>query len=225
LLLNDESGIKKPRVSFLNNLDHLAGRNDVRMDASNSSQYRRATHEEKCTLFIDGLCEGVTPNDLAPVFAPYGHIEEWKIGNGKTYGTLRFRTRDAASMALEQLHNSIAAGSQLQLEWYLPRERGTLPPQSIAYTSQQDLDNYHLLQREPNNFNDMMRLWKPHIVEKQSTNIDASTTSKSSYVTMGGKGILTRAGTTKAAATNATTPARPPLAPEMPLPQRDLVAY
>ncbi len=247
-MLKDDSGVKKPRVSFLTNTDHLASnaRNEtilreqqaaaaaalsaVGVGGSSTSHppphFRRPSPEEKCTLFVSGLFSDVVPSrDLAPLFEPYGQVEEWKVGIGKTYGTLRFRTRDAASMALEQMHDSIIGGCVLQLEWYQPREKGTLPPNCPALTNQSDLDKYHALQREATSFGELLNQWKPHLANKSNAQQQPPTGDVRPYTTLDGSGgMLTRSGAKALAdAPVPVLPQLPPVPTEMP--QRDIVTY
>jgi hypothetical protein len=191
-------------------------------------------------LFIDGLAPGVTARDLEPAFAPYGRVEEWNIPPGQPYGTLRFRTRDAASMVVDQLDNSVAAGSLLHLEWYLPRERGTLAPTMPALTRPDDLQRYHAFAAEsiPDSFEQMMAAWKPHIVQQlkekeekengaQQSNAEEQQRQRAlvkPFVPLTDRGIMTREGTPrKTAEDSAATRELPQMPTDMP--PRELVPY
>ena len=208
---------KKPRVS-LANTDHLitnlGRKNEV-------AGVKRTTGEEKCTLWIDNLTPGVTARDLAPLLSPYGLIEECKIGEGKTYGTLRYRTRDAASMVREQVHDSLVAGSVIHVSWYLPRERGSISPALAATTTQADQDAYAALGSEhaPDNFAQLLKQYKPHVLTAAAARAAQAQQAKVHtlpYTTL-------RDAAPRTTTTSASTLPLPQQSTE--LPPRDLILY
>jgi hypothetical protein len=142
-------------------------------------------------------------------------------------------------MVVDQLDNSVAAGSLLHLEWYLPRERGILGPTMPALTRPDDLQRYHAFAAEciPDSFEQMMAAWKPHIVqqfkekeEKEKENAAQADMQQCQrapvkpFVPLTDRGIMTREGTPRKSAED---PAAPRELPQMPtdMPPRELVPY
>ena len=162
----------------------------------------------------------MTGDDLRPLLSPFGHIEELKIGPGKSYGTIRFRTRDAASMVIEVAHDSMLAGAAVQISWYLPRERGSLPPAAPASTAQPDLDRYHEFGAAPTNFAALLRDYKPLVAARPRLVPDSARHVRvPPSTTLGNVGVLTR----RAARAHADVTPLPQLPTDVP--PRELVPY
>ena len=219
--------MKRPKVS-LASVAHLipTSSQPSRNNPHPAFGIRRVTNEEKCTLFVENLALGVRPADLMPLLSSYGLIEDLRIVDQKSYGVLRYRTKEAAAMARELAHDTLVCGRPLHLSWYHPRERGAIDPHLPATTSPADLDRYAALGsvHAPDNFAELMKQYKPALIKDKENQAVAARApvTQLPYTTL-------RDETLKAIADKAASapPAPGPLPPQPvnDMPPRDLIPY
>ncbi|XP_024521576.1 polyadenylate-binding protein RBP47 [Selaginella moellendorffii] len=69
------------------------------------------------TIFVGGLDQNVSLDDLKDVFSPYGEIKYTKIPPGRGCGFVQFMTRASAEEALKQVHGSVIGQQTVRLSW------------------------------------------------------------------------------------------------------------
>lgn len=69
------------------------------------------------TIFVGGLNESVSEDQLRQVFSPYGQIVHVKIPAGKRCGFVQFADRRSADKALRLLNGTQLGGQNIRLSW------------------------------------------------------------------------------------------------------------
>jgi len=115
-----------PELANQNIKDRYYGKNDpvakkilAKID-SNSVEEPRDPNIK--TLFIGGVTEDITEQDLRDVLYSFGEITEAKIVRPNSAAFISYSTREAAQSAVTQLHkNLVIKGHKLRIAWQRPQ--------------------------------------------------------------------------------------------------------
>ncbi|XP_047333435.1 polyadenylate-binding protein RBP45-like [Impatiens glandulifera] len=69
------------------------------------------------TIFVGGLNESISDDQLRHVFSPYGQLIHVKIPAGKRCGFVQFAERNSAEEALKMLNGTQLSGQSIRLSW------------------------------------------------------------------------------------------------------------
>lgn len=82
--------------------------------------YQGAQNEDdptNTTIFVGGLSESISDDQLRHVFSPYGQLIHVKIPAGKRCGFVQFAERHSAEEAMKMLNGTQLAGQSIRLSW------------------------------------------------------------------------------------------------------------
>ncbi|KAL7213503.1 hypothetical protein ACSBR2_016100 [Camellia fascicularis] len=86
-----------------------------------SFQNTQGTQDEadpnNTTIFVGGVNESVSDDQLRQVFSPYGQLVHVKIPAGKRCGFVQFADRHCAEEALRMLNGTQLGGQKIRLSW------------------------------------------------------------------------------------------------------------
>ncbi|KAJ2155895.1 hypothetical protein GGF46_005533 [Coemansia sp. RSA 552] len=103
--------------------DDANGRDATRSPASSVSStdsnalYNPATDPFNKTVFVGGLVNPVTEDELKAFFAVYGEVVYCKIPPGRGCGFVTFANRSNAETAIRTLNGHVLGGSRVRLSW------------------------------------------------------------------------------------------------------------
>ncbi|KAI8537862.1 hypothetical protein RHMOL_Rhmol09G0057100 [Rhododendron molle] len=70
-----------------------------------------------CQIFVGGLNESVSDEQLRQFFSPYGQLVHVKILVGKQCGLVQFASSHCANVALKMLNGTQLARQNIRLSW------------------------------------------------------------------------------------------------------------
>ncbi|TPX31813.1 hypothetical protein SmJEL517_g04940 [Synchytrium microbalum] len=79
--------------------------------------YNQYTDPNNTTVFVGGLSQGITEDDLRTYFGPFGEITYTKIPPGKGCGFVQFTHRTSAEAAIAQMNGYVIGSSRVRLSW------------------------------------------------------------------------------------------------------------
>lgn len=79
------------------------------------------------TIFVGGLNDSVTDDQLRQLFSSYGQLLHVKIPPGKRCGFVQFSDRRSAEQAIELLNGTQLGGQSIRLSWGRPSNRQAQP--------------------------------------------------------------------------------------------------
>lgn len=108
-----------------------------------SQRNKQATYEEvynqssptNCTVYCGGFTNGITEELMQKTFSPFGIIQDIRVFKDKGYAFIRFATKESATHAIENVHNSDINGQTVKCFW--GKENGGLGPDTSASGSPQ----------------------------------------------------------------------------------------
>ncbi|RZF34155.1 hypothetical protein LSTR_LSTR003565 [Laodelphax striatellus] len=70
-----------------------------------------------CTVYCGGFTNGLTDELIQNIFSQYGSIQDIRAFKDKGYAFIKFSTKEAATHAIENVHNSEVNGQTLKCFW------------------------------------------------------------------------------------------------------------
>lgn len=64
------------------------------------------TSPTNCTVYCGGFTNGITEELMQKTFAPFGVIQDIRVFKDKGYAFIRFATKESATHAIENVHNT-----------------------------------------------------------------------------------------------------------------------
>jgi len=97
-------------------------RNDRVRQSSNNKQptfdevYNQSS-PTNCTVYCGGFTNGITDELVQQVFSPFGTIQDIRVFKDKGYAFIKFSTKEAATHAIEAIHNKEINGQIVKCFW------------------------------------------------------------------------------------------------------------
>ncbi|KAK9497501.1 hypothetical protein O3M35_004207 [Rhynocoris fuscipes] len=70
-----------------------------------------------CTVYCGGFVNGITDDLMQKVFSPFGTIQDIRCFKDKGYAFIKFTTKEAATHAIESVHNTEINGQVVKCFW------------------------------------------------------------------------------------------------------------
>ncbi|XP_075223769.1 TIA1 cytotoxic granule associated RNA binding protein Rox8 [Lycorma delicatula] len=70
-----------------------------------------------CTVYCGGFTNGLTDELVQKIFSPFGTIQDIRAFKDKGYAFIKFSTKEAATHAIEAIHNTEINGSTVKCFW------------------------------------------------------------------------------------------------------------
>jgi nucleolysin TIA-1/TIAR len=70
-----------------------------------------------CTVYCGGISNGLTEELMHKTFASFGPIQEIRVFKDKGYAFIRFATKEAATHAIVNVHNTEIVGQNVKCSW------------------------------------------------------------------------------------------------------------
>jgi nucleolysin TIA-1/TIAR len=70
-----------------------------------------------CTVYCGGFINGITEELMQKTFSPFGTIQDIRVFKDKGYAFIRFSTKEAATHAIEAIHNTEINGQPVKCFW------------------------------------------------------------------------------------------------------------
>lgn len=70
-----------------------------------------------CTVYCGGFTSGITEELMQKTFSPFGVIQDIRVFKDKGYAFIRFATKDSATRAIENIHNTEINGQVVKCFW------------------------------------------------------------------------------------------------------------
>lgn len=70
-----------------------------------------------CTVYCGGFTNGITDEAVQSLFAPFGTIQDIRVFKDKGYAFIKFTTKEAATHAIEGVHNKEINGQIVKCFW------------------------------------------------------------------------------------------------------------
>nr|XP_023018945.1 nucleolysin TIAR-like [Leptinotarsa decemlineata] len=86
------------------------------------------TSPTNTTVYCGGFTNGLTDELVHKTFAPYGAIHDIRVFKDKGYAFIKFVTKESATHAIENVHNTEINGQNVKCFW--GKENGGLGPES-----------------------------------------------------------------------------------------------
>lgn len=91
-----------------------------------------------CTVYCGGIMNGLNEDLIQSRFSPYGVIQDIRVFKDKGYAFIRFSTKEAATNAIVNMHNTDINGQTIKCSWGKetgdPSLHNSLPPGAILPT-------------------------------------------------------------------------------------------
>lgn len=132
------------------------------------SGYRAVTFDDvynqssptNCTVYCGGIVEGLTEELVEQVFSRFGTIVEIRAFRDKGYAFIKFSTKEAATTAIEAVHNTEINGHPVKCFWGKesgdPNSAANLAAQAAASTDTTGQYSYNMA------YNQGMNYWYPY---------------------------------------------------------------
>lgn len=70
-----------------------------------------------CTVYCGGFTNGISEELMQKTFAPFGLIQDIRVFKDKGYAFIRFATKESATHAIENVHNTDINGQIVKCFW------------------------------------------------------------------------------------------------------------
>lgn len=108
---------------------------------SSSQTFANDNDPNNTTIFVGGLDQNVTDDDLRQVFGQFGELIYVKIPLGKGCGFVQFTYRSCAEEALQRLHGTVIGQQAIRLSW--GRSLGNKQPPTAWGQAQPDPNQWN----------------------------------------------------------------------------------
>jgi len=86
-----------------------------------------------CTVYCGGFLNGISDELMKKVFSPFGAIQDVRCFKDKGYAFIKFTTKEAATHAIESVHNTEINGQTVKCFW--GKETGDSNPTNLNNSS------------------------------------------------------------------------------------------
>jgi len=114
---------RKPPTSRSNTLDISSSANLQTGGASTGSsklsfdEVYTQSSPTNCTVYCGGIMQGLTDELIQKTFYAYGLIQEIRVFKDKGYAFIKFHTKESATNAIVNVHNTEINGQQVKCSW------------------------------------------------------------------------------------------------------------